>query len=421
MAAGYKKLPQIDSKLVELANTVVDAKRNGIQKNVHSLRTPDNTGPPGNASQNVSYAVCFSIVFRLPLPDDFHVHLRQGERLPLYVRDHAATFGRGLVMPNTVPPVSTASGVIEYRRQLEAGMGSHSFEPLMTFKLLSDHDPDTVHAIVDAGVSAAKYYPRGATTNSEDGIEDLRSLYPAIAVLEERDVVLSLHGEDPGAFCLERERAFLPHLEELVKRFPRLRIVLEHVSTKAGVEAVRMLPENVAGSITAHHLVLTLDDVVGGLINPHYHCKPILKTPEDQRALREAAVSGERNFFFGSDSAPHRRGDKECACGCAGVYTAPVAVPVLASVFEHDCGDPDNEASDHAAQSWQDRAGAVSPPLWVQRLQAFMCENGRRFYRLPPAQSEISLIAQEWQVPEIYHDVVPLFAGRRLRWRAQRL
>jgi len=366
---------------------------------------PPHSDGVGAALQIDGSAVCLKAMFRLPVPDDLHLHLRQGPHLANYARDTAAQFGRALVMPNTRPPISGPAALREYRRQIVTACSAYAFEPLMSFKLAPDHDAQAVHALADAGAVAAKYYPRGATTNSEDGIEDLRTLYPAIEALQERDVILCLHGEDPSAFCLSRETAFLPRLEELVNRFPRLRIVLEHVSTADAVRVVRTLPQTVGATITAHHLVLTLDDLIGDLLNPHHFCKPVVKTPDDRNALREAATSGDRRFFFGSDSAPHRRADKECACGCAGVYTAPVAIAVLAGVFELDCPG----------------AGDAEQPLWVRRLRAFLCENGAAFYRLPPARGELVLAPEEWLVPAAYHDVVPLMAAKRLRWRASRV
>jgi len=348
-------------------------------------------------------------MYELPVPDDFHLHLRQGPQLAGYVRDAAAQFGRALVMPNTVPPIVTPAALTEYRDSITAAVTEHRFEPLMSFKLAEEYGPAEVEACAEAGAVAAKYYPRGATTNSEDGIADLHALYPALEALEERDIVLCLHGEAPEAFCLDRERAFLPRLEELAARFPRLRIVLEHISSAAGLRTVRALPETVAGTITAHHLLLTLDDLIGGLLNPHHFCKPVVKTPQDREALLEAAVGGEERFFFGSDSAPHLRSDKECACGCAGVYSSPVAIGVLAEAFEK------NLAREVAPAS---QAGL---PLWVERLRGFICENGARFYRLSAQSERIILRQEDWRVPEQYHDVVPLRSGERLRWLAERV
>jgi len=348
-------------------------------------------------------------MYELPVPDDLHLHLRQGPQLAGYVRDAAAQFGRALVMPNTVPPIATPEALAEYRDAIAGASTEHRFEPLMSFKLAAEHGPAEVEACANAGAVAAKYYPRGATTNSEDGVADLRSLYPALEALEEHDLVLCLHGEAPEAFCLDRERAFLPRLEELAARFPRLRIVLEHISSAEGLKAVRALPETVAGTITAHHLLLTLDDLIGGLLNPHHFCKPVVKTPRDRDALLEAALGGETRFFFGSDSAPHLRSDKECACGCAGVYSSPVAIGVLAELFE------DTLAGEHAPAS----EGEL--PFWVERLRGFICEHGARFYRLSPQSERIILRREDWRVPEQYHDVVPLLSGRRLRWLAERV
>jgi len=280
----------------------------------------------------------------------------------------------------------------------------------MTFKLAPEHDAAAIARLAKAGAVAAKYYPRGATTHSEDGIEDLRALYPALEALEAHDLVLCMHGEDASAFCLDRERLFLPRLEELVRSFPGLRIVLEHVSTAAGVCAVSALPRTVGGTITAHHLMLTLDDLIGGSINPHLFCKPVVNTPADRAALREAATAAQQRFFFGSDSAPHPRTDKEGARGAAGVYTTPVAVALLAELFEQTCGSEKNDVLGHETE-----------PLWVRRLRGFLCENGADFYRLPRAAARVVLEPADWTVPQEYHGVVPLYAGERLRWRARRV
>jgi dihydroorotase len=341
---------------------------------------------------------------RIRRPDDFHVHLRQGEMLSHVVGATATTFGRALVMPNTTPPIRTGADAMAYKARIldavRTVLGSDwGFEPLMTIKLLPTTTPDVVREARAAGVVAAKLYPAGVTTNSDDGIEvdRLGAIYVDPKVLEamqEVDMVLCLHGEVPGVFCLDREEAFLEALRGLSTKFPRLRIVLEHVTCQAAVDAVTELPPNVAATITAHHLLLSLDDVVGDKIRPHHFCKPIAKYPSDRTALVIAATSGSRKFFLGTDSAPHARGTKECDSGCAGVYTAPIAMEVLAEVFE--------------------QADAL------ERLEGFTSVFGADFYRLPRNEDYVELVKEWVDVPkELPGNLVPFRAGEKLTWLFQ--
>jgi dihydroorotase len=256
-------------------------------------------------------------------PDDWHVHLRDGELLTAVAPATARHFGRALVMPNLTPPVKTGADAMAYKERILAATEGSGFEPLMTIKLLPETTAEWIQEAKQAGVIAGKLYPQGVTTNSEDGWSEIEVLDPAFAAMEAAGMVLCLHGEAPDAFCLDREERFVRDvLPAIAGKFPRLRIVLEHVTTRVGVEMVRELP-NVAGTITVHHLLLTLDDVIGGALNPHHFCKPVAKRPEDREALVEAAIRSER-FFLGTDSAPHLKENKECAAGCAGVYTSPV-------------------------------------------------------------------------------------------------
>lgn len=300
-------------------------------------------------------------------PDDFHIHLRQGAALPHYAKDAAKTFGRAMVMPNTVPPIASAAAVWEYKKKILDATKGLDFEPLMTFKVFPDIDRSEVAMMKEAGVIAGKLYPRGATTNAEDGVERMDELFPLLEVLEEAELTLSIHGEDPGAFSLDREYAFLPAVERILKRFDRLRVVLEHVTDARTVAFVESGPDRLAATITVHHLFLSLDDVIGGFIQPHHFCKPIAKRPEDRSALRRAALSGMPRFFLGTDSAPHPITAKECAEGCAGVYTAPVAMPLLAGFFEKEGG-----------------------PEWVALLEAFTSKFGAEFYGLPLNAGEVA-------------------------------
>jgi len=266
----------------------------------------------------------------------------------------------------------------------------------MTIKLMADTTPEMIHAAYRRCAIAGKLYPEGVTTNSEDGIKNIHELFPVFEAMGDVGMVLSLHGEVPGVFCMDREKAFLDTLGTIAHKFPKLRIVLEHITTQEAVKTVRGLPNNVAATITAHHLVLNLDDVVGGMLQPHNFCKPIAKRPEDQEVLREAAIGGNPKFFLGTDSAPHLRPKKECASGCAGVYTAPVAMPILAHVFEEENA--------------------------LDKLANFTSKFGADFYKLPPPNGTLLLEKGEpWTIPETsFYDVVPLWAGRQIAWKASR-
>lgn len=327
------------------------------------------------------------------MPDDFHVHLREGDALPGYARATAAMFGRAMVMPNTLPPVTNSSDVERYRQEILNAVGDFPyFAPLMTFKLTDPkRQAAEISALQASGVIAGKFYPRGATTNSEDGISDFKELYPICEAMEEQGLVLSVHAEDPTAFILEREREFLPVIRQLARDFPRLKIVIEHVSSAEGVEAVLGLPESVAATITLHHLMLTLDDLLGDRMRPHLFCKPIVKRPADREALREAVRSGNSRFFFGSDSAPHPREAKEGALCSAGVYTAPVLLPALVQLFESlGC---------------------------IERLEDFVSGFGADFYGLPRSSDTIALVHRGWTVPAEMDGVVPFLAGQTISWQ----
>lgn len=328
-------------------------------------------------------------ILLLPLPDDFHIHLRQDHDLPNYVHDAAAMFGRVLVMPNILPPITDPLGLRDYKRQIESA--APGLQALMTFKLNSGYTNEDLQLLQSVGAVAGKYYPAGVTTNSADGVSDFESILPVVAEMEKLGLVLCLHGEEPGAFCLDRERLFLKRVQYLSDHFPDLKIVLEHVSTQESVELVQNLPPNVAATITIHHLLLTLDDVIGDGLMPHHFCKPLLKRPEDRAAIQQAACSGNPKFFLGTDSAPHHRGRKECPCGAAGVYSAPVAIPVLVDFFE---------TVDH-----------------LDELNQFIAGFGADFYGLPRTTRKLLLKRESWTVPSEWHGVVPLFAGKTLPWK----
>ena len=344
------------------------------------------------------------ILLEIPKPDDFHIHLRQGEDLQQYTHDVAYSFRRVLAMPNTLPPLKTPEDLTNYRAQITKAAGAiglaQEFTPLLTFKLGADVPATSVKGLKEAGAVAGKLYPQGATTNSEDGVQDLREMYSLIEAMEAEDLVLCIHGEDPTAFSLDREAAFLPKVAQLVRDFPRLRIVMEHITTSDAVTALNSFPDRVGATITLHHLLNNLDDLIGGFLNPHLFCKPVLKAPNHQQALVNVVLQGHPRIFFGSDSAPHSVDQKECACGCAGVYTAPVALPLLAEFF---------------------RAGD-----FLQGLEPFTCHRGADFYGLPRAGSQdtdprVALVAEAWTVPAQYGRVVPYAAGSTVPYRVQAL
>lgn len=323
--------------------------------------------------------------------DDMHVHLRQGQMLANVVEHTALQCGKALVMPNTMPAILTAADVTAYKESILQHIPKGvNFQPLMTFKVTAATNPKEMVALKNAGAIAGKLYPEGVTTNSADGVRDLKELYSVYSAMQDAGLVLCLHGEKPGVFSMDREAAFLETLEQLVADFPKLRIVLEHATTKAAVDMVTALPSNVAATLTVHHLYITLDDVIGDRLNPHLFCKPIAKRESDRVSLVAAATSGNPKFFLGTDSAPHAIEAKECACGAAGVYSAPVVLPALAQLFEkHGCLD---------------------------KLECFVAEYGSRFYGLALNSDILVLEKSKWTVPSEYGGVVPFMAGQELDW-----
>jgi dihydroorotase len=326
----------------------------------------------------------------IALPDDFHAHLRRGAGAEAYARRHALSFGRALAMPNTMPPIASASALAAYRAELEAATGG-ALEPLMSFKLLPGMAAETVRACAGAGAIAGKYYPAGSTTNSADGVRDPDEVEEALKAMEEAGLVLSVHAEDPAAPVLEREEAFIPTLERILAARPRLKVVVEHLSSAALLGFVLSAPDRVSAGVTAHHLLLTLDDLLGEALDPHLFCKPVLKTARDRDALRDAVFRGERRVFFGSDSAPHPRSAKESGRAASGIYSSPVAVAALAGLFAE--------------------AAALG------ELEGFLARRGAEFYGLPPARGRLLLERSPWIVPAEADGCVPMLAGRRLEWR----
>jgi dihydroorotase len=336
----------------------------------------------------------------LTLPDDWHLHVRDGAALSDVVPHSARQFGRGLIMPNLRPPVTTVAAALDYRRRiLEAVPAEHRFEPLMTLYLTDATSVDEVRRAAETPeVLGFKLYPAGATTHSEAGVTDLDRIYPTIEAMLRYDVPLLIHGEvtDPEIDIFDREAFFIDrHLAALVRCFPDLRVVLEHVTTKEGVDFVRGQPRNVAATITAHHLLYNRNALLAGGIRPHHYCLPVLKRETHRQALVAAATGGDPSFFLGTDSAPHPRSRKESACGCAGCYTALCALELYATVFE--------------------RAGAL------QRLEGFASHHGADFYRLARNRGTITLERADWTVPERLpfgeEELIPLGAGQPIGWR----
>ncbi|MDA3809498.1 MAG: dihydroorotase [Spirochaetaceae bacterium] len=319
-------------------------------------------------------------------PDDFHIHLRQGEILKSSVRDCSPYFSRVLVMPNTIPPIASVRTLKSYEKEIRNLPGK--MIPLMTFKLLKSLKTDEIKAMKNAGAVAGKFYPAGSTTNSDDGITNWREIKDLLSIMSELGLILSIHGEDPLVFSLEREKAFIPQILEIAREFPQLKIVFEHLSSKEGVEAVEKGSDNLAGTITVQHLLMTLDDVIGGSLDPHSFCKPVLKGPEDKKAIQRVVLDGNCKFFFGSDSAPHTIGNKEK--GSAGCYTSPIALPLLVQFF-----DESNK---------------------LDLLENFVSRYGADFYGLPYNKEKITLVNKNWIVPDEYSGIKPIFSGKKINW-----
>jgi dihydroorotase len=342
-------------------------------------------------------------VTRLSLvrPDDWHLHLRDGEVLASVLPDTARRFARAIVMPNLKPPVTTTEQALAYRERILAALPENmSFEPLMTLYLTEAGTALSEIAIAKASgaVHAIKYYPADATTNSAFGVTDIKRCYPVFATMERHDLPLLMHGEvtDPEVDSFDREVVFIErHLVPLVREFPGLRIVLEHITTRAAVEFVRQAPNNVAATITAHHLLLNRNAMFEGGLRPHHYCLPLLKREAHRQALVAAATSGNPKFFLGTDSAPHPRHAKESTCGCAGIYTAHAALELYTEVFE--------------------QTGALD------RLETFASFHGADFYRLPRNRGTLTLEKRSWVVPNEVRfggeRGVPLRAGGTISWR----
>jgi dihydroorotase len=307
-------------------------------------------------------------------PDDWHLHLRDGAMLSAVIGDTARHFGRAIIMPNLVPPVVTKADAVAYRDQIMAALDpAYDFTPLMTLYLTEATDPvDVAAAAADGLVHAVKLYPAGATTNSASGVRNLDRVMPVLEKMAAIGLPLCVHGEvtDPEIDIFDREAAFIDTvLDPLRRALPELRVVMEHVTTKDGVDYVRAGGANIAATITTHHLFINRNHILAGGIRPHYYCLPVAKRERHRLALVEAAVSGDPGFFLGTDSAPHLDSAKLSACGCAGIYTAPNTMSCLAHVFEAEG--------------------------MLDRLESFVALNGPAFYRLPVNDARMTLVKQD--------------------------
>lgn len=333
-------------------------------------------------------------------PDDWHVHLRDGAMLDLAVEATARQFGRAIVMPNLVPPVTTRDAAAAYRERIRAACPDElSFEPLMTAYLTDTIDPDEVVAGFEEGTfTACKLYPAGATTNSHAGVTDVRNIDPVLERMQDAGMPLLVHGEVVGGEVdvFDREAVFIETiLRPLIGRFPRLKVVLEHITTQDAVTFVQSAPDNVAATITAHHLHIDRNALFDGGLRPHAYCLPVAKRRHHRDALRAAAVSGNPKFFLGTDTAPHVQSAKESACACAGIFSAPIALESYVEVFEEE---------GH-----------------LDRFENFASVFGPEFYGLPLNEGTVTLERTAEVVPETIEKagqtVVPFKAGETIRWR----
>ncbi|PUA16423.1 dihydroorotase [Glaciimonas sp. PCH181] len=333
-------------------------------------------------------------------PDDWHLHLRDGDVMASVLPDSARQFGRAIVMPNLKPPVTTVAQAAAYRERILAAVPEGlSFEPLMTLYLTNNTPPDEIRRAKDSGfVHAVKLYPAGATTNSDAGVSDLAKCYKTLEVMQELGLPFLVHGEvtDPAIDIFDREAVFIDRVMRPLRHdMPELKVVFEHITTKDAAQYVAAGEGPIAATVTAHHLLYNRNEIFKGGIRPHYYCLPILKREEHRLALVQAATSGSDRFFLGTDSAPHPKGLKEHACGCAGCYTALHALELYAQAFDQV------EALD--------------------QLEAFASFNGPAFYNLPRNQGTVTLQRKEWTIPAELPmgntTIVPLNGGEVIHWQ----
>jgi dihydroorotase len=340
----------------------------------------------------------------LTRPDDWHLHLRDGEALKAVLADSARQFARAMIMPNLRPPVTNTALALAYRQRILAALPSGlNFEPLMTLYLTDNTSAEEIRTAVASGmVQGVKFYPAGATTNSDSGVTDLAHCQQALAEMEKLGLPLLVHAEvtDAQVDVFDRERVFIErHMVAIIKDYPALKVVFEHITTKDAADFVLHTPSNVAATITAHHLLMNRNAMFVGGIQPHHYCLPILKREEHRQALLRVATSGNAKFFLGTDSAPHAKHTKEAACGCAGMYTAHTAMELYAEAF--------------------DAVGALD------KLEGFASFYGANFYGLPRNTGRIQLHRQSWTVPASLpfadDSIVPLRAGQPIAWKMQSL
>jgi len=333
-------------------------------------------------------------------PDDWHLHLRDGAQMAAVLPHTTRRFARALVMPNLKPPMTDTAALLAYRARILAALPAGArFEPLMTLYLTDRTSAEEVRRAGETGfVLGAKLYPAGATTHSDAGVTSIERAWPALEALAELGLVLQVHGEvtDPGVDVFDREQAFIDRvLQRVVARLPGLKLVFEHVTTRAAIEFVRTARPGVAATITPQHLLLNRNAIFDAGLRPHHYCLPVLKREADREALLAAATGDDTRFFLGTDSAPHARGAKEAACGCAGIFSAHAGIELYAEAFE--------------------LAGRLD------RLEAFAAERGADFYGRPRNADRITLTREPWPVPPSYpfagEDLVPLRAGGQIGWR----
>lgn len=335
-------------------------------------------------------------------PDDWHLHVRDGDALKDIIPHTAKRFARAIIMPNLKPPVTTTEQAQAYRQRIvDAVPNDIHFQPLMTLYLTDNMPADEINRAKDSDiVFAVKYYPAGATTNSDAGVTDLKKTYAVLERMQQLEMPLLIHGEvtDPNIDVFDREAVFIDTiLKPLLKDFPNLKVVLEHITTEQAVDFVMSAPNNIAATITPHHLLYNRNQMFQGGIKPHYYCLPILKREKHRQALIKAATSGNSKFFLGTDSAPHPQSKKETACGCAGMYSAHAAIEMYAEVFD------ENNALD--------------------KLEGFASLYGPEFYRLPVNTDKINLLKQAQTIPASYQfaneTLIPLKAGETIQWKLQ--
>ena len=333
-------------------------------------------------------------------PDDWHLHFRDNEMLAETVPATARCFARAIVMPNLVPPVTNASLAMAYKERILAARPEGSqFEPLMTLYLTNETTPADITEAKAAGVTACKLYPAGATTNSDAAVKGINALYPVFEQMQKDGMLLLVHGEvtESHVDIFDREKVFIDeYMVKIVKDFPALKVVFEHITTADAADFVLAHGDNVGATITPQHLLLNRNDLLVGGVRPHNYCLPVLKRNTHQARLREVVAEGSKKFFLGTDSAPHAKHRKENACGCAGCYSAWSAIELYAEVFE--------------------QLGAMD------KFEDFASNNGPDFYGLPRNEGTITLVKESWQVPELVTladgtEMVPFFAGQTLNWK----